>query len=192
MDEGVGKILAALRNAGHERDTLVIFTSDNGGERFSQMGPFSKGKMTLYEGGIRVAAFARWPGVIQPNTTTDQVAVTMDWTATLLARAGARAEQNAPLDGIDVLPMLTGAKQPVSRELYWRTSQRQQFKALRSGDWKYLASKDGEFLFDLKNDPGEKNDLKVQHAEVLARLKTKYAAWERTVLPPVPLDPRAA
>ncbi|HET9012300.1 MAG TPA: sulfatase-like hydrolase/transferase [Gemmatimonadaceae bacterium] len=188
MDDGIGRILAALRDAGRDRDTIVIFTSDNGGERFSNMGPFSHGKMTLYEGGLRTPAFVRWPGVIAPNTTTDQTAITMDWTATLLARAGAQADARAPLDGIDLLPALTGAK-PVPRDFYWRISQRVKQKALRSGDWKYLVTSEGEHLFDLATDPGEKSDVKEKHPEVLAALRAKYAGWEGAVLPPVPLDP---
>ena len=192
LDDGVGKILAALRAAGVERETLVIFTSDNGGERFSQMGPFSQGKMTLYEGGLRTAAFARWPDVIPSNSTTDQVAITMDWTATLLGRAGAHADASAPLDGVDLAPALTGVAKPLPRDLYWRIHQRRQQKAMRSGDWKYLVADGKEFLFDVRNDPGEKNDLKSQQAGVLAELRQKYAAWERTVLAPIPLDPRHA
>ena len=188
MDDGIGRILAALHASGRDRDTLVIFASDNGGERFSNMGPFSQGKMSLYEGGLRTPAFARWPGVITPNTTTDQVAITMDWTATLLARAGAHADPRAPLDGLDLLPALTGAK-PVSRDLYWRISQRAKQKAMRSGDWKYLVTTDGEHLFDLSTDIGEKSDVTAAHADVLATLRSRYAIWERDVLPPVPLDP---
>jgi arylsulfatase A-like enzyme len=188
MDDGIGRILAALHASGHDRDTLVIFASDNGGERFSNMRPFSQGKMSLYEGGLRTPAFARWPGVIARNTTSDQVAITMDWTATLLARAGAHADPRAPLDGIDLLPALTGAT-PVSRDLYWRISQRVQQKAMRSGDWKYLVTTDGERLFDLRTDPGEKVDVKHRRADVLKTAREKYASWERDVLAPVPLDP---
>jgi arylsulfatase A-like enzyme len=187
LDDGIGKVLTALKESGKERDTLVVFCSDNGGERFSQMAPFSHGKMTLYEGGVRVPAFARWPGVIAPDTRTDQVSITMDWTATLLARAGATAEPTAPLDGIDLLPALTGAA-PQPRDLYWRTFQRSKFKAMRSGDWKYLATRDDKFLFDLKQDPGEKTDLKSQNPQVLSRLEAKYASWEQSVLPPIPLS----
>ena len=187
LDEGIGQVLTALKESGKERDTLVVFCSDNGGERFSQMGPFSHGKMSLYEGGLRVPAFARWPGVIPPNTTTDQVSITMDWTATLLARAGATAERSAPLDGIDLLPVLTGSGRSQPRDLYWRVFQRNKSKAMRSGDWKYLATTDDKFLFDLQRDPGEKTDLKAQHPDVLTRLEQKYAEWERSVLPPIPL-----
>ena len=189
MDQGVGKVLDALRQRGLERETLVVFTSDNGGERFSHMGPFSHGKMTLYEGGIRVAAFARWPGVIPAGHTSDQVCITQDWTATLLAAAGASPDPRAPLDGMDLLPALTGTP-PVFRDLYWRITQRAQHRATRGGNWKFLATEDGEFLFDLAADAGETNDVKRQHADVLARLKGAYAAWERGVLAPIPLDPR--
>ena len=190
MDDGIGRILAALRESGRERDTLVVFQSDNGGERYSKMGPFNSGKMSLYEGGLRTPAFARWPGVIAPNTTSEQVAITMDWTATMLARAGATADSRAPLDGIDLLPALTGA-QPVARDLYWRITQRVRQKALRSGDWKYLVTPQSELLFDLRDDVGEKTDVKDRHADVLGTLRGKYARWEREVLPPVPLDPAA-
>ncbi|MBI3982929.1 MAG: sulfatase-like hydrolase/transferase [Gemmatimonadetes bacterium] len=189
LDLGVGKVLDTLRERDLERETLVVFTSDNGGERFSHMRPFSQGKMTLYEGGIRVAAFARWPGVIPAGATSDQVCVTQDWTATLLARAGAQPDPAAPLDGMDLLPALTGAA-PTRRDLYWRITQREQHKAMRSGDWKYLATADGEFLFDVAHDPGEATDLKAAHPDVFARLKAGYAEWERGVLEPIPLEPK--
>ncbi|HSU17538.1 sulfatase-like hydrolase/transferase [Longimicrobium sp.] len=192
MDTGVGRVLEALHRAGMERDTLVIFTSDNGGERFSHMGPFSAGKMTLNEGGIRVAAMARWPGVIPAGSRTGQVAVTMDLTATFLALAGTRAPAAAPPDGIDLTPALTGARGGVRRELVWRISQRRRQKAVRSGDWKYLQKDDGEFLYDLATDPGEKTDLKLAQPAVFGDLKERLAAWEREVLPPVPLDPAEA
>lgn len=192
MDEGVGRVLEALHAAGRERDTLVIFTSDNGGERFSDMGPFSQRKMTLWEGGIRVAAFARWPGVIPAGTASDQVAVTMDWTATLLAAGDAQPDPTAPLDGIDLLPQLRGVEPVVSRELYWRIHQRRQQKCMRSGDWKYLATEDGEYLFDLSSDPGEKQDRKSDAPETMARLVSATAAWEADMLPPIPLERRFA
>jgi arylsulfatase A-like enzyme len=192
MDAGIGRVLEALHRCGLERDTLVIFTSDNGGERFSHMGPFREGKMTLYEGGIRVAAMARWPGMIPAGTEAHQVAVTMDWTATLLALAGAQAPQAAPLDGIDLMPALTGTGAAADVDRFWRIFQRRRQKALRSGSWKYLQTDDGEFLFDLAADAGEKHDRKADHPAVLAQLKAKYAAWEAEVLAPIPLDPARA
>jgi len=189
LDQGVGRVLDALRAAGMERDTLVIFTSDNGGEAWSDMGGLSHGKMTLWEGGIRVAAMARWPQRIPAGTTSGQVAITMDWTATLLAAAGAAPDPALPLDGIDILPQLTGAA-PVPRELFWRIFQRRQQKAVRSGDWKYLVTEDATHLFHLGSDPGEKTDLKDAEPAVLARLRSALAAWEADVLEPVPLEER--
>ena len=192
MDAGVGRVLEALHRAGRERDTLVIFTSDNGGERFSHMGPFSAGKMTLNEGGLRVAAVARWPEAIAPGSRAGQVAVTMDLAATFLALAGTHAPPAAPPDGIDLTPALTGASGAVPRELFWRITQRRRQKAVRRGDWKYLQKDDGEFLYDLSADPGEQRDLKALHPAVFSQLKSRLAAWEREVLPPVPLDPAHA
>jgi arylsulfatase A-like enzyme len=184
LDRGVGRVLAALRERNLERDTFVVFTSDNGGERYSHMGPFRGRKGLLYEGGIRVAAFARWPGVIPAASSTDQVALTMDWTATMLALAGASVDTAAPLDGIDLMPMLTGRITRTSRNVYWRMSQRRPQKAMRSGDWKYLQTDEGEFLFDLATDRSEEQDRRTSEPVVFTRLKTAYAAWERTVLPP--------
>jgi arylsulfatase A-like enzyme len=187
MDEGVGRVLEALHRAGRENDTLVFFSSDNGGERFSHMGPFSAGKMTLNEGGIRVAAMARWPGVIAAGSRTGQVAVTMDLTATFVALASGALPAAPPMDGIDLMPALTGARGTVPRELFWRIFQRRRQKAARSGDWKYLQKQDGEFLYDLAADPGEKQDLKGAQPAVFRHLQERMAAWEREVLPPVPL-----
>ncbi len=187
MDQGIGRVLEALHQRRLERDTLVVFTSDNGGERFSHMGPFSKGKMTLWEGGIRVAAVARWPGVIPAGSRCEQVCATFDLAATAVKLSDGGADAAAPFDGIDLMPMLRGGA-PRPRELYWRLAQRRQQKALRSRDWKYLATEDGEHLFDLAADPGEKHDRKTERRDVLAELRRKYSTWEREMLGPVPLD----
>ena len=190
MDAGIGRVLDALHERRIERDTLVVFTSDNGGERFSHMGPFSEGKMTLWEGGIRVAAVARWPGVIRAGSRCEQVCATFDLAATAASLAGTHADSAAPFDGIDLMPALRGGA-PRPRDLYWRVAQRRQQKALRSGDWKYLVTaREGAHLFDLAPDPGEKRDLKPERPELLAELERKYAAWEREMLTPIPLDER--
>ena len=91
MDAGIGRVLKALERARLERDTLVIFTSDNGGERYSYNWPFSFQKVYLHEGGTRVPAIVRWPGVIPAGRVTEQAAITMDWTATILAVTGSDA-----------------------------------------------------------------------------------------------------
>lgn len=110
LDAGIGRVLAALRAAGLERNTLVIFTSDNGGERFSYNWPFRGEKMQVFEGGIRVPAIARWPGVTRAGAVSHQPVITMDWTATMMAAAGARPHTDFPLDGEDLTAVLAGRR----------------------------------------------------------------------------------
>lgn len=188
MDDAVGKILKTLDERNLSNNTIVIFTSDNGGERFSDMGELSGRKALLSEGGIKVPAFIRWPGKIVANSTTQQVAITMDWTATILALAKAKLDPGFPLDGIDLAPVITGKKKPVARTFYWRMSQRNPQKAIRDGNWKYLKDDKGEYLFDLFADAGEKNDLKEKEKKVFDQLKQKYSEWEKTLLEPVALN----
>ena len=187
MDDAVANILKALEEANLSANTLVIFTNDNGGERYSDNGKFTGGKPSLWEGGIRVPAFARWPGKIAPGSQTQQVAVTMDWTATILRTAGAKADPAFPLDGIDLTNILAGKDTLHERSLHWRTTHRSNHKAMRKGDWKYLQDEKGEYLFDLSTDEAEKNDLKTKAPEKFQSLKKEYETWQATVLAPIPL-----
>jgi arylsulfatase A-like enzyme len=187
LDSAVGVIVKAVDDANLSENTVVVFTSDNGGERYSDMGIYSGGKAQLWDGGIRVPAFIRWTGKIKPNTTSDQVIVTMDWTATILALADAQPDPRFPLDGENLLPLCTGSKKAHSRTLYWRMFQDGNQKAIRDGNWKYLLTEQGESLFDLSADPSEKNNLKEKYPKEFTRLKRKYAEWEKTVLKPIPL-----
>jgi arylsulfatase A-like enzyme len=180
MDAGIGRVLAALRRARLERDTLVIFTSDNGGERYSFNWPFSFEKLYLFEGGIRVPAIVRWPGVVPAGAVTEQAAITMDWTATILAAAGAPVDAAQPLDGESLLPVLRGERGVYDRALFWRTRRR---AAARIGRWKYVQEGDAEHLYDLGVDLGEKTDLKARAATTFADLKSRYAAWAAQMLP---------
>jgi arylsulfatase A-like enzyme len=180
MDAGIGRVLKALQRARLDRQTLVIFTSDNGGERYSFNWPFSFQKMNLFEGGLRVPAIVRWPGVIPAGRSTDQPAISMDWTATMIAAGGATADPAYPLDGEDLLPVCTGARAPYDRALFWRTIARE---AARSGRWKFLKEQGNEHLFDVVTDPGEKTDLKAAHLDTFQRLKTQFAAWNAQMLP---------
>ena len=107
MDLQVGRILKALDGAGAARNTIVVFTSDNGGERFSDTWPFNGKKTELLEGGLRIPAIVRWPGHIKPKSTTEQVSMTMDWLPTLVAAAGTQPDPAYPSDGINLLPCLT-------------------------------------------------------------------------------------
>src|SRR6185503_2019730 len=110
-------VMRVLKAKGLEKNTLVIFTSDNGGERFSYEWPFSGEKGDLREGGIRVPAIVRWPGVVAPKRVTNQMAITMDWTATILAAAQATGVRS--LDGTDLLPVITGSKAVQERTFFW-------------------------------------------------------------------------
>ncbi len=187
LDDAVGNIMKALDDEKLSGNTIVIFTNDNGGERYSDNGGLSNAKATLWEGGIRVPAFVRWPGKIKAGIITQQAAITMDWTATILSAAGAKAAINFPLDGIDLMPILAGNKKNIERTFYWRTFQRNKQKAIRAGEWKYLQDEKGEYLFNLVNDPGEKDNQKEKEKLIFERLKQKYAGWEKTVLTPVAL-----
>jgi len=187
LDDGVGAIMKTLDEEQLANQTIVIFTNDNGGDRYSDNGGLAKEKSTLWEGGIRVPAFVRWPNKINAGIITQQVAITMDWTTTILSAGKAKANSNFPLDGIDLMPMMTKQKKMVERTIYWRTFQRAKQKAIRDGKWKYLQDEKGEYLFDLLADQGEKNDLKEIQGVIFNRLKKRYAKWEKTLLQPIPL-----
>ena len=155
MDEGIGRILDALKKAGLDDNTLVVFTSDNGGERFSDTWPLVGKKMDLLEGGIRVPYIVRWPERVQPGSTTAQPVLTMDWTATFLHAADAKPRADYPLDGASLLRLLENPATTFERDLFWRMKYRNQ-RAMRSGEWKYLSIEGDEFLFNLAVDERER------------------------------------
>ena len=185
MDLQVGRVLDALDAAGIANNTIVIFTSDNGGERFSDTWPFTGKKTDLLEGGLRIPALARWPGHIRPGSTTQQVAISMDWVATLLAAAGAKPDPAYPLDGISLLPALTRNAAPVPRKLFWRYRFNAQ-RAVRDGDMKWLQINGNTFLFDVVSDPLERANLKDRQPEVYRKLVNEYETWSATMLPEDP------
>jgi len=188
LDDAVGKIVRTIDDLKLSNNTVIIFTSDNGGEQYSDNGIYKDGKMSLHEGGIREPAFVRWPGKIKENSITNQVVTTMDWSATILSIANAAADPKFPLDGIDIMPIMTGKKKETERTLYWRIFQRNQHKAMRDGKWKYFQDEKGnEYLFDLSADPKEDNNLKDQQPGIFNKLKDQYSEWEKTVLKPIPL-----
>jgi arylsulfatase A-like enzyme len=181
-DVGVGQILAALDQRGLTTNTLVILTSDNGGEWLSRNAPLFHRKGTLWEGGIRVPFIARWPQEIPQGTISGQVAMTVDITASILAATGTRVPAGQRLDGVDILPTLRRKAPLLDRQLFWRWSitNRQQ-RAVRSGQWKLLVDGNQLLLFDLSVDPGERTDLVARHPEVVARLKRLLNDWETDV-----------
>src|SRR5688572_15912115 len=189
MDRNVGRVLSALDSLGIADNTLVVFTSDNGGERFSDMWPLSGMKGELLEGGIRVPVLLRWPAMLRAGVRTDQLAVTTDWLPTLLAAAGSTPDPDYPSDGMNLLPVLTGAAPAQSRTLYWRYKVNDQ-AAVRDGKWKYLKLGGREHLFDVVADPRERAELRETFPQEFDRLKRLHGAWSAKLLP-YPADARS-
>ncbi|MFF6775856.1 sulfatase-like hydrolase/transferase [Streptomyces sp. NPDC012637] len=175
LDRSVGTVLAALRRAGRERDTLVFFGSDNGGERFSYNWPLAGNKGSLQEGGIRVPSILRWPARIDGGQVSDLPVFSPDWTATLLELGGARPHPAYPLDGTSLAGHLLRGEDVPERDLFWRVRGE---RALRRGDWKYYRGRSGrDQLFNLADDAREQADRAPYEKARLAELK---ASWERT------------
>jgi arylsulfatase A-like enzyme len=186
MDEGIGWITAALREEGLLENTLIVFTSDNGGERFSDNWPLVGGKMDLTEGGIRVPWIAHWPAVVPAGSVSAQHAMTMDWSATMLALGGGRPPPGHPLDGVSLEALLRDPAQRFRRPMYWRMNHRGQ-RALREGDWKYLMVDGHEYLFNLPADARERANLAKREPQRLADMREQWLAWDAT-MPPIPPD----
>ncbi|HID77682.1 MAG TPA: N-acetylgalactosamine 6-sulfate sulfatase [Planctomycetaceae bacterium] len=180
LDAGVGQVLQALERSGRAGNTLVLFSSDNGGAEYfgSDNGPLAGGKQEMLEGGIRVPAAAVWPGRIRPGSSCDRVALTMDLFATICQAANASIDH--PIDGRSILDTLLGKPQPPEdRYLFWvrleggRRYGGQPYYAARHGDWKLLQNSPSEpfRLYHLAEDPTERSDLASRHPDVAARLK---------------------
>jgi len=187
MDEAVGQVIAALEEAKIRDNTLIIFSSDNGGPnpgRVTDNGPLRAGKGTIYEGGIRVCAAVNWPGHVPAGKTVAEPVQGVDWYPTLLKLAGGSLEQKLPIDGKDIWQVITaGAKSPHDALLLCGT--RPQVRAIRKGDWKLLAGaseRDAEQsteesgftpqvqLFNLANDLGEQHNLAGEYPEKVKEL----------------------
>ncbi len=186
MDEGIGKLVDTLRAEGLLDDTLIVFTSDNGGERFSDNWPLVGGKMDLTEGGIRVPWIAHWPRRIAAGGTSTQHCMTMDWSATMLDAAGVAAHPDYPLDGVSLLPVLDDAAHRFERPLFWRMNHRSQ-RAHRDGDWKYLRVDGHDYMFDLSRDERERANLGPHHPDRLGAMRAAWEAWDAS-MPAIPAD----
>jgi len=184
MDQQIGRVLQTLDANGLTQNTIVIFTSDNGGERFAATWPFTGRKTELLEGGLRIPAIVSWPARLPQSRTTDQVAITMDWMPTLLAAAGVAADPAFPPDGMNLLPHLGQGAAPVTRTLFWRYKANAQ-RAMRDGDFKFLKILDSTFLFNVVEDPMERANLKDRRKDVYDRLVADWLAWNATMLPEV-------
>jgi arylsulfatase A-like enzyme len=177
-------VLQALDTNGLTDNSIVIFTSDNGGERFADTWPFTGKKTELLEGGLRIPAVISWPVRIPRGGTTDQVAISMDWVATLLAAAGGEADPAYPLDGINLLPVLTKDSTSTPRKLFWRYKANAQ-RAVREGNYKFLKILDNTFLFNVVEDPLERANLKDREGDIYRRLVREWYDWNVTMLPEI-------
>jgi arylsulfatase A-like enzyme len=212
MDETVATVLAAVEQSGRAADTLVVFTSDNGGLATAEGAPTSNrplraGKGFLYEGGIRVPLIVRWPGVTQPGATSDAAVTTLDVAATLLDAAGVERPPEVALDGRSLRDLIN-ATDVAGRDLFWHyphyaNQGGRPAGALIAGDGPRSGSEklvehfeDGRLeLFDLESDPGERHDLSKERPERARALAARLAAWRRgaqAAMPtanPQPVDP---
>ena len=186
MDEGIGQVVQALRMQGLLDTTLIVFTSDNGGERFSDNWPLVGGKMDLTEGGIRVPWIAHWPAAIAPGGVSAQQCLTMDWSATMLDVAGVAADPAYPLDGVSLREVLADARHEFERPLHWRMNHRGQ-RALRIGDWKYLRVDGHDYLFNIAADERERANHAARAPARLQEMRAMWESWNAT-MPPIPDD----
>lgn len=200
MDEAVGKIVAAVDAAGVRQNTLFVFSSDNGGPQpgtVTDNGKFRAGKATLYEGGVRVAAFTTWDGHVKPGSTVTEPMHVVDWYPTLLKLGGAKAEQKLPLDGRDIWPTLTAGKPSPHDVILLNTTPSS--GAVRAGDWKLVVitgaddpdgnppkkeNKNSVELFNLKDDPYEKTNLADKQPDKVKELRASLAAFAKQAVPP--------
>jgi arylsulfatase A-like enzyme len=185
MDEGIGQLVDALRKNGQLDNTLIVFTSDNGGERFSDNWPLVGGKMDLTEGGIRVPYIAHWPAGIPAGKVSPQHCLTMDWSATMLELGGAAAPVGHALDGVSLQTVMRGG-QVFERPLFWRMNHRSQ-RAYRSGDWKYLKVDEHEYLFNIPTDERERANRASREPQRLAQMRAAWEAWA-AAMPGIPAD----
>jgi arylsulfatase A-like enzyme len=196
LDRDVGRVLARLEERGLARNTLVVFSSDNGAHAegnhdarfFSSSGSLRGIKRDLYEGGVRVPLIARWPGRIAAGALSDHVLAFWDFLPTFAEVAGAATP--AGLDGISMAPALLGGSQRGHEYLYWEFHEQGFFQAVRMGDWKGVRKQGAAIeLYDLKNDVGESRDVSASEPGVLRRIAELMAA-ARTDSPDFPVTIR--
>ena len=172
LDYSVGEIRKALKKMGLEKNTLIVFSSDNGGDRLARNIPFSGRKGHLRDGGIHSPLYMVWPAELEKGKTIDQPCITMDLSRTILELAHAKI--NAPLDGVNLLKKEELEKE---RSLCWRNNWHNEH-AVRKGKWKLLHEKGKDYLFDLDNDAVEAHDLKSDYPEVFQDLQKEFQRWE--------------
>lgn len=188
LDRGVGRVLQALHDNGLEDNTIVFFTSDNGGANYIGLPevnqPFRGWKITFFEGGIHVPYFIKWPGHIPAGSEFDEPVHGFDIFATAAAAANANVPDDRPIDGVDLVPYLTGNETgPPHEALFWRSGH---YRVVRSDGWKLQVTErpDEKWLFDLRNDPTEQHNVADREPARVAALEALLAAHDAEQLAP--------
>ena len=205
MDDGIGRIVKALDERGMRDKTLIVFSSDNGGplNLGATNGPLRAGKGTLYEGGVRVVAFANWPGVLKAGSVVNEPLHMVDWYPTLLGLAGASRGQSLPLDGRDAWGTIAKGQPSPRDEILHNVTPTS--GAIRLGQWKLVVRSGadggtGEVprrtgrnarpqgqqveLFHLATDPGEKQNRAETEPDKVRELKARLDAYSAMAVPP--------
>ena len=205
MDRNVGRILAQLEALGLSEETIVVFTSDNGGHAaVTSMAPLRGSKGMLYEGGVRVPLAVRWPGVTEPGSTTDTPVLGTDFFPTLLEVTGTPAPEGEVLDGESLVPLLEGREALTGRPLFWHfpayleayTEEQGRWRttpagAVRKGPWKLLEffEDDHVELYNLEQDPSEAHNLATERPAKAKEMLDLLNAWRQSIGAPVPITP---
>jgi len=186
LDDGVGAILKKLRETGLEKDTVVVFLSDNGCATYTGActnDPLRFGKLTHLEGGFRVPFAMQWPGHLKAGVVSDQVISSLDLFPSAVALGDGELPKNRVYDGVNLMPYLTGQMKTSPHEvLCWRNGPN---GAVRKGNWKLFKARDHYWLYDLSNDIGEKKDLAAAHPEIVEQLKKEFDKWEAQMKEPL-------
>jgi arylsulfatase A-like enzyme len=185
-DDAIGEVMAELRRHGLEENTLIFCISDNGGAyRLAEMDGFRGRKWYLFEGGIRVPFIVQWKGRIPAGVVSEEPVIQLDVLPTLLEITGSAPAPGKELDGVSLMPILTGETETLGREaLYWRFGS--QF-AIRKGDWKLvkaLVTQEEPMLVNLHNDPGEQFDLSADYPGIRQELQQMWEKWNNQMIPP--------
>ncbi|MBL6764234.1 MAG: sulfatase-like hydrolase/transferase [Verrucomicrobiae bacterium] len=186
MDASIGKILDFLDAKGIADNTVVMFFSDNGGSGGADNTPLRGRKSTMWEGGVRVCSVIRWPGQIPAGRVNDEFLTSMEVFPTFAKLAGAKLPDKLTLDGFDMLPVLRGKQKSSRTEMYW---ERQDLRAARYQNWKWIETPTYGGLFDLSNDIGEQNDLSKAKPEVAAMMAQRFKNWKNEMEKAEPRGP---
>ena len=191
MDDGIGLILDKLEQKNIFENTIVFFFSDNGGVEwynFSDNGPLRGIKGDFFEGGIRVPFAMQWPNKIKPGTIYDKPIIALDIFATVASAAKAEKYIKNEIDGVNLMPYLSGKKSGSPHEyLYWKNPDKD-IDVIRDDRYKYLRIKNDEYIFDLKNDLSEESNIIDLSKPIYDRLKSQFKLWEKEMIDPVFMD----